>query len=68
MIQAVIFVSLMLVTYGVSRYGKADFVASYAEDRFAGRLWYFGFIGFTFSTYCALAALARFGRWSRKSF
>lgn len=26
--------------------GKARFVASYAEDAFAGRLWYFGWIGF----------------------
>ncbi len=68
MIQAATFLVLALVALGVSTYGKAEFVGSYAEDAFAGRLWYLGFIGFTFSGYCMLVALARFGRWSRKNF
>lgn len=28
-----------------ANYGKAQFAASFAEDAFAGKLWYFGWIG-----------------------
>lgn len=41
---AVGFAALTLVAMLVAAQGKADFAASYAEDRFAGRLWYFGWI------------------------
>ena len=68
MIQAGVFLLLAICAFALSLYGKAGFVGSYAEDAFAGRLWYLGFIGFTFATFCTLAALARFGRWSRKPF
>lgn len=35
---------LALVSYAVAFQGKARFAASYAEDRFAGQLWFFGWI------------------------
>ncbi len=37
--------------YGIATIGKARFAASYAEDAFAGQMWYFGWIAT-----CALAA------------
>jgi hypothetical protein len=51
------FVGLFIVTtiigYATASYGKSLFVASFAEDIFAGKLWYFGWIG----TGAAMAAL-----------
>lgn len=41
-----IFVSFAIVGTTASTYGKIDFVASYAEDRLAGHIWYYGFIVF----------------------
>ena len=41
-----IFVSIAIIGITASTYGKIDFVASYAEDRLAGRIWYYGFIVF----------------------
>ena len=41
-----IFLSLAIIGITASTYGKIDFVASYAEDRLAGRIWYYGFIAF----------------------
>lgn len=32
------------VAYATARYGGTEFAASYAEDAFAGRLWYLGWI------------------------
>lgn len=37
--------------FGIATLGKARFAASYAEDAFAGQMWYFGWIAT-----CALAA------------
>jgi hypothetical protein len=41
-------------------YGKAQFAASFAEDSFAGRLWYFGWIGIAAGDAIIVAALALF--------
>ncbi len=41
-----IFLSIAIFGITASTYGKIDFVASYAEDRLAGRIWYYGFIAF----------------------
>jgi len=41
-----VFVALTITGITASTYGKIDFVASYAEDRLAGRIWYYGFIAF----------------------
>jgi len=40
------FVSIAIIGITASTYGKIDFVASYGEDRLAGRIWYYGFIVF----------------------
>lgn len=37
--------------------GKEEFVATYAENRFAGQIWYFGFIGFVAGLFGSLTAL-----------
>ena len=36
---------LLALAYGAAYYGKTQFAASFAEDAFAGKLWYFGWIG-----------------------
>ena len=36
---------LLALFYGTAYFGKTQFAASYAEDAFAGKLWYFGWIG-----------------------
>lgn len=41
-----VFVGLAIIGITASTCGKIDFVASYAEDHFAGRIWYYGFILF----------------------
>ena len=40
-------VLLLCVSAGAAVYGKSRFVASYAEDALAGKLWFFGWIGVT---------------------
>lgn len=44
----------LIAAYLIARAGHMGFAASYAEDRFAGQMWYFGWI----ATGAALAALA----------
>jgi multisubunit Na+/H+ antiporter MnhE subunit len=41
-----LFVSIAVIGITAPTYGKIDFVASYAEDRHAGLIWYYGFIAF----------------------
>ena len=41
-----VFVCIAVIGITASTYGKIDFVASYADDRLAGRIWYYGFIMF----------------------
>lgn len=65
-LQALVFLAVGMISYGIAMFGKREFVGSYAEDAFAGRLWYLGFIAFCIAVFCTLAALARFGRWNRK--
>ena len=38
------------LAFGVAKYGQLQFAASYAEDQFAGKLWYFGWIATAIST------------------
>ena len=41
-------------------YGKSQFAASYAEDAFAGALWYYGWIGIALGDALIVAALVLF--------
>ena len=43
-LPALAFAVLAVVAVLLAAQGKADFAASFAEDRFAGRIWYFGWI------------------------
>ncbi len=52
-IRVALFAGLAVFAYALATYGKTQFAASYAEDAFAGALWYFGWIG----TPAALAAV-----------
>ena len=37
-------IALLIAAISVATYGKMVFVAAYGDDRFAGQLWYFGWI------------------------
>ena len=45
------------VAGAAAHYGKLQFAASYAEDRLAGQLWYFGWIGVAVMATALLVAL-----------
>lgn len=40
----VIFAITTALAFACAKYGQTQFAASYAEDQFAGKLWYFGWI------------------------
>lgn len=40
-------------------YGKAEFVASFAENRFAGKVWFYGFMGMIGSAFATLVQISR---------
>ena len=42
--RLVLYAALLAVAIWVAYSGKTQFAASYAEDAFAGRMWYFGWI------------------------
>lgn len=39
------FVALLIIAIACTKFGKAGFVNSYAENRLAGKFWYFGYMG-----------------------
>lgn len=43
---AIAIIAALVVAFIVSTLGKREFVGSYAENRLAGRIWYYGFIAF----------------------
>ncbi|WP_420858665.1 hypothetical protein [Marivivens marinus] len=53
--------SVLLVGLGAmaARFGKAAFVASYAENALAGRFWFFGWITLCAGVFWTVAVLAR---------
>lgn len=54
-----VFIVLAGIFITASKLGKMDFVASYAEDRGAGKVWYFGFMAFIGASSAALVVLIR---------
>ncbi|MBL4808079.1 MAG: hypothetical protein JKY31_12470 [Rhodobacteraceae bacterium] len=48
---------LTALAFYASTKGKEVFVGSYAENSFAGRIWYFGFIGFIAGLFASLVGL-----------
>jgi hypothetical protein len=54
----VLTVALLGVAFALASLGKTRFAASYAEDVFAGQLWFFGWIGVSaFATSAIISAL-----------
>lgn len=45
--------------FGIAYYGKTAFANSYAEDQFAGKLWYIGWIATSAATALLIMASAR---------
>lgn len=44
-LRMALFCFLTLIAAGVAYWGKQQFVASFADDAFAGQMWYFGWHG-----------------------
>lgn len=55
--RVAIFSVLLALAYAVASVGKANFVASYAEDGLAGTMWHAGWIATTASAAALIAAL-----------
>ncbi len=55
--QIVLFGIGLIIAVAVAKYGKNGFAASYAEDRFAGKLWYYGWIATCSMAFSFLAAV-----------
>lgn len=55
------FSALLLLSYFTAKTGQTRFAASYAEDAFAGQLWYFGWIAIAVM---AAALLVSVSRWA----
>ena len=45
----------LVASAAAATYGKAQFAASYAEDAFAGQLWFFGWIGICFGAVTSIS-------------
>ena len=52
---AIAIVALMVIAFIVSTLGKREFVGSYAENRMAGRFWYYGFTAFIAALFTSAA-------------
>lgn len=46
--------------FAVAKYGQTQFAASYAEDAFAGRLWFFGWHATTVMSFATITAASLF--------
>ena len=56
--KLVVFSVITAVSACAAAFGKTRFAASYAEDQFAGQLWYFGWFGITIFGFATIAAIA----------
>ncbi len=50
---------LALTAFAIATYGKTQFAASYAEDTFAGQLWYFGWHATLAAGFAAIGSAAK---------
>lgn len=57
-VRVILFIVFALAGWALAHYGKLGFTASYAEDRLAGKFWYFGWIATCAATTAALTAIA----------
>ena len=68
---AISFAIATALAFATAKYGQTQFAASYAEDQFSGKLWYFGWIAtgaaLAATLIATLTALARTRRASRSS-
>lgn len=56
-LRSLVFLILAILAFALAAHGKSLFAASFAEDRAAGRLWYFGWIATACFAAAFLAAL-----------
>lgn len=57
-VRVILFFALLLFAWGLAHDGKLDFVASNAEDRLAGKFWYYGWIATCAMATSVLATVA----------
>lgn len=49
----------VLISYGITFYGKSGFAASFGEDRMSGMFWYYGYLALTASSFVAAFAFTK---------
>ncbi|SLN67099.1 hypothetical protein TRL7639_03852 [Falsiruegeria litorea R37] len=64
-IRLISFPALTGIGYTIATVGKNRFAASYAEDTFAGHMWYFGWIATCAFAAAALISLLRYWQQNR---
>ncbi|ARU88671.1 hypothetical protein [Pseudomonas sp. M30-35] len=55
--QLITFSTLLIISIAITTYGKTQFAASYAEDDFAGKLWFFGWVGALAASFSIITAV-----------
>lgn len=55
--QLITFTTLLVISIAITTYGKTQFAASYAEDDFAGKLWFFGWIAALAASFSIVTAI-----------
>ena len=65
LVRLIGFPTLMAIGYAIATIGKNRFAASYAEDAFAGQMWYFGWIATCAFAAAALISLLRYWQQNR---
>ncbi|MBL4812329.1 MAG: hypothetical protein JKX69_08245 [Rhodobacteraceae bacterium] len=54
----IVSLAVVVLAFGAAYFGKMSFVASYAENALAGRLWFYGWIGVAGAVPACLALVA----------
>lgn len=49
----------VLISYGITFYGKSGFAESFGEDRTAGFFWYYGYLALTTSSFIVFFAFSK---------
>lgn len=49
----------VLISYGITFYGKSGFAESFGEDRMSGFFWYYGYLALTTSSFVTIFAFAK---------
>lgn len=62
--RMITFAIITMISFGVARYGQAQFAASFGDDQLAGVFWYFGWVGTSLGVTAMLTSIFIKGKMS----